>query len=383
MAKYTKFVGLDVHKESISVAIADTRNSEVRFYGTLPNTLDGIVKLAKRLSEDGAEVSFVYEAGPCGYPVHRKLLEAGYACMVVAPSLIPKKAGDRVKTDRRDAQSLARLHRAGELTAVWVPGPEQEAMRDLARLREDLKRHERHVKQQIGGFLLRNGRHYTEKISRWTQKHRSWIDSQRFEQPAQQIVLQGYMTALDGLTDQVKAVVKEMERALETWSLAAHVHSLMGLKGVDFVTAFTIMAEIGDLSRFDSATQFMAYLGLVPSEASSGGKTKRGSLTKAGNGHVRCAITEAAWSYRLKPLKSKSLLKRQEGLDLEVCQISWEAQKRLTYRYRHMTQGGKKKTVAVTAIARELAGFIWAIGCHMSGRPVKLTGSDACMEVAG
>ncbi len=372
MAHYTKFVGLDVHKNSIAIAIADSRNGEVRFYGNIPNTLDGIVKLAKKLSEEGAEVSFVYEAGPCGYPVHRKLLEAGYACMVVAPSLIPKKAGDRVKTDRRDAQTLARLHRAGELTSVWVPGPEQEAMRDLSRLREDLKRHERHVKQQIGGFLLRNGRHYPEKQSRWTQKHRFWVDSQRFDQPAQQVVLQGYLTALDGLTDQVKAAETEMQRALETWSLAAHVQALMGLKGVDFVTAFTIMAEIGDLSRFDSAPQFMAYLGLVPSEASSGGKTRRGSLTKAGNGHARGAITEAAWSYRLKPLKSRALLKRQDGLDPEVCRISWEAQKRLTYRYRHMTQSGKKKTVAVAAIARELAGFIWAIGCHQSGRNVDL-----------
>ena len=167
MAHYTKFIGLDVHKNSIAVAIADSRSSEVRFYGNIPNTLDGIVKLAKQFSEDGASLSFVYEAGPCGYTVHRKLLEAGYECRVVAPSLIPKKAGDRVKTDRRDAQTPARLHRAGEFTSVWVPGPEQEAMRDLSRLREDLKTHERHVKQQLSAFFLRNGRIFPEK-SRWT-----------------------------------------------------------------------------------------------------------------------------------------------------------------------------------------------------------------------
>lgn len=369
MAHYTKFIGLDVHKNSIAVAIADSRNSEVRFYGNIPNTLDGIVKLAHKFSEDGANLSFVYEAGPCGYTVHRKLLDAGYECRVVAPSLIPKKAGDRVKTDRRDAQTLARLHRAGELTSVWVPGPEQEAMRDLSRLREDLKTHERHVKQQISAFLLRNGRFFPEK-SRWTAKHDAWIDSQRFDQPLHQVVLQGYCDTLDSLRMQLQAAEKEMERALDSWSLASHVKALMGLKGVDLVTAFTIMAELGDLSRFASAPQFMAYLGVVPGEHSSGSKVRRGSLTKTGNGHVRKVLVEAAWSYRLKPLKSKNLLTRQEGLPEEIGKISWEAQKRLSHRYRHLTQAGKKKTVAIAAIARELAGFIWAIGCHQSGRKV-------------
>ena len=367
MAHYTKFIGLDVHKNSIAVAIADSRSSEVRFYGNIPNTLEGIVKLAKQFSEDGASLSFVYEAGPCGYTVHRKLLEAGYKCCVVAPSLIPKKAGDRVKTDRRDAQTLARLHRAGELTSVWVPGPEQEAMRDLSRLREDLKTHERHVKQQLSAFFLRSGRIFPEK-SRWTAKHYAWIESQRFDQPLQQVVLQGYRDILADLKTQVQAAEKEMERALDSWSLASHVKALMGLKGVNLVTAFTVMAEIGDLSRFDSAPQFMAYLGLVPGEHSSGSKVQRGSITKTGNGHVRKVLVEAAWSYRLKPLKSKALLQRQDDLDPKVLQISWEAQKRLSHRYRHLTQSGKKKTVAVTAIARELAGFIWAIGCLQSGR---------------
>ena len=301
--------------------------------------------------------------------MHRKLLDAGYECRVVAPSLIPKKAGDRVKTDRRDVQTLARLHRAGELTSVWVPGPEQKAMRDLSRLREDLKTHERHVKQQLSAFFLRNGGIFPEK-SRWTAKHCTWIESQRFDQPLQQVVLQGYCDILDDLKTQVQAAEKEMERALDSWSLASHVKALMGLKGVDLVTAFTIMAELGDLSRFDSAPQFMAYLGVVPGEHLSGSKVRRGSMTKTGNGHVRKVIVEAALSYRLKPLKSKALLQRQDGLDPEVHQISWEAQKRLSHRYRHLTQAGKEKTVAIGAIARELAGFIWAIGCHQSGRNV-------------
>ena len=300
--------------------------------------------------------------------MHRKLLDAGYECRVVAPSLIPKKAGDRVKTDRRDAQTLARLHRAGELTSVWVPGPEQEAMRDLSRLREDLKTHERHVKQQISAFFLRNGRFFPEK-SRWTAKHYAWIDSQRFDQPLQQVVLQGYCDTLNSLRMQLQAAEKEMERALDSWSLAPHVKALMGLKGIDLVTAFTIMAELGDLSRFASAPQFMAYLGVVPGEHSSGSKVRRGSLTKTGNGHVRKVLVGAAWSYRLKP---KALLQRQDGLDPNVCQISWEAQKRLLHRYRHLTRTGKKKTVAIAAIARELAGFIWAIGCHQSGRNVDI-----------
>lgn len=372
MAQYTKFVGLDVHKDSIAVAIADSKSAEVRFYGNIPNTGVAIRTLAQKLSEDQACLAFVYEAGPCGYGVHRMLLEAGHECRVIAPSLIPKKSGDRVKTDRRDALMLARLHRAGELTPVWVPGSEQEAMRDLSRLREDLKAQERYLKQRLSAFLLRNGKSVPKKMTKGTPRYWAWVADLAFSQPTAQVVLQEYAEAVKEITKRIQGIETQIARSLESYDLAPLVRALMALRGVDTITAFTVVAELGDLSRFDTAPRFMAYLGLVPSEASSGGTIKRGPITKTGNGHVRRVLVESAWTYRFPARKSRRIQERNEGQPPEVCAIAWEAQKRLSHRYRHLTKAGKKHTVITTAVARELAGFIWAIGCQVVGRSVAL-----------
>ena len=372
MGQYTKFIGLDVHKKTIAVAIADSKGSEVRFYGEIPNTVDSLRRLAKKLSEDGAELQFVYEAGPCGYGVHRRLTAEGHRCQVVAPSLIPRKAGDRVKTDRRDAQSLARLFRAGELTPVWVPGTEQEAMRDLSRLREDLKTEERHLKQRLLAFLLRHDVTVPENKTRWGGPFMTWLEGQRFENATSQIVYHSYLESVKDAGDRVKEVEKEIERALEAYTLAPVVRALRSLRGIDLVTAFTIVAEIGDLTRFESASQFMAYLGLTPSERSSGEKTRRGGITKTGNGHVRRVLVESAWHCQRKPGISAPLKERMKGQPSEVRKIAWEAQKRLFHRSYHLKGQGKRATVVTTALARELAGFVWAIGCHIQGKPVTI-----------
>ena len=376
MAQYTKFVGPDVHKDSIAVAVCDSKTEEVRFYGTIPNTEAATLNLAKKLSEDRSHLSFVYEAGPCGYVLHRQLTAAGYECRVIAPSLIPKKSGDGVKTDRRDALMLARLHRAGELTPVCIPGSEQETMRDLSRLREDLKAQERHLKQRLSAFLLRHGKSLPPKTTKWKPRFWSWIAELAFPHPILRIVLQEYGDAVKEIARRIAGIEAQIVRELETCSLAPVVRALMTLRGVDTITAFTLVAELGDLSRFETAPQFMAYLGLVPSEASSGGTVRRGGITKTGNGHVRRVLVEAAWSYRFPARKSGRIRERNEGQPPAICSIAWEAQKRLSFRYRHLAKSGKKQTVVTAAVARELAGFVWAIGCQVRGRSVTLPCSE-------
>ena len=372
MGQYSKFVGLDVHKKTIAVAICDSKNPEVRYYGEIPNTIEALRRLTQKLSEEGAELHFVYEAGPCGYGVHRRLQAEGHRCQVVAPSLIPKKAGDRVKTDRRDAQALARLHRAGELTPVWVPGSEQEAMRDLSRLREDLKSEERHLKQRLLAFFLRHEVILPEGKTRWAGPFMKWLEEQKFEHSVSQIVFQSYLESLKDITGGIEAVEKEIERALENYSLASVVKALRALRGVDLVTAFTIVAEIGDMTRFGKPSQFMAYLGLTPSEHSSGENVRRGGVTKTGNGHVRRVLVESAWHCQRTPRISKNLKERMKDQPQEIRKIAWEGQKRLFHRYHHLTSKGKRSTVTVTALARELAGFVWAIGCQAMGQTVTL-----------
>ena len=372
MKQYTKFVGLDVHKKTIAVAVCDSQNPEVRYYGEIPNTIEALRRLTQKLSEEGAELHFVYEAGPCGYGVHRRLLAEGHRCQVVAPSLIPKKAGDRVKTDRRDAQALARLHRAGELTPVWVPGSEQEAMRDLSRLREDLRSEERHLKQRLLAFFLRHEVVLPEEKTRWGGSFMTWLENRTFENAVSQIVFHTYLESLKDVIGRGAGVVKEIETVLESYSLAPVVRALMALRGVDRITAFTITAEVGDMTRFGTAAQFMAYLGLTPCESSSGESVRRGSVTKTGNGHVRRVLVESAWHAQRTPRISKALKARMKDQTPEVRRISWEGQRRLFHRYHHLTAKGKRSTVAVTALARELAGFVWAIGCQVMGRPVAL-----------
>ena len=361
MEEFIKYVGMDVHGKTIAVAVADSRSSEVRFVGQIDNTATALAKLADQLRGNGAQLSFCYEAGPCGYGIHRQLLSLKHQCRVVAPSLIPRKAGDRVKTDRRDALMLARLHRAGELTAVWVPDGEHEALRDLTRARGDLKDLERRARQQLLAFLLRHGRRHEGK-SHWTQAHFRWLETVRFEHPVQQVVMQEYVDTVVQCGKRVAALDRQIEQAAGQSVVWPVIESLMALRGVQLLTATITVAEIGDLRRFAKASQLMAYLGLVPSEHSSGERQRRGGITKTGNSHVRRVLVEAAWTYRFPARKTRTLQKRAERCDDQVQAIAWDAQKRLCHRYRHLTDGGKLKVQACTAVARELAGFIWAIG---------------------
>lgn len=360
MKEFSKYVGMDVHKETIAISVAE-RGEEVRYVGEIENTPEALTKLVKQLKKGEASLSFCYEAGACGYVIYRQLIQMGHDCMVIAPSLIPKKAGDRVKTDRRDSMSLARLYRAGELTAVYVPDGLQEALRDLTRAREDMKHLQRQAKQRLLAFLLRHGKRFTGK-SNWTQMHFHWLGALKFEQSLQQMVMQEYV-------DTVKAMglrIKSIDEQLVIWTQQSNVwpviEALMALRGVSLLTATTILAEIGDLQRFSTAPQLMAYLGLVPSEHSSGGSTRRGGITKTGNGHVRRVLVEAAWTYRHAARKTATIEKRAEQTSEVVQEIAWRAQKRLCQRYRSLGERGKLQVQVCTAIARELVGFIWAIG---------------------
>lgn len=375
MTEFTKYVGMDVHAATIAVAIADNQSSEVRFFGQIANTTEAMLKLVKQLSTDGAKLSFCYEAGPCGYGLHRQLLALGHRSMVVAPSLIPKKAGDRVKTDRRDSLMLARLHRAGELTAVWVPDDEHEALRDLTRARGDLKDLERRARQRLLAFLLRHARRYDGK-SNWTQAHFRWLETVKFDHPTQQIVLQEYIDTVQSVTKRVAALDKQIECTARQATVWPVIEALMALRGVQLLTATITVAEIGDLTRFASPAKLMAYLGLVPSEHSSGAKQKRGGITKTGNSHVRRVLVEAAWAYRFPARKTRCVQKRAEKCDEQVQAIAWKAQKRLCHRYQHFINGGKLKVQACTAVARELAGFIWAIGQELA-IPITTANNDA------
>jgi len=374
MKEFSKYVGLDTHKETIAVAVADAMGGKSRFYGEIANTPEAIRKLVKNLCPDGEVISFCYEAGPCGYELYRQISQLGHHCSVVAPSLIPTKPGERVKTDRRDSEKLSQLDRAGELTPVWVPDQEQEAMRDLTRAREDMKGLERLTKQRLNAFLLRYGRIYGSGKSRWTQAHFRWLEGLQFDVTVQQIVFQEYVDAVKQAEARVAGLEKEMEKALEHWVLAPVVEALMALRGIKLITATTIIAELGDITRFDSPRQLMSFLGLVPSEASSGQTRRQGGITKTGNGHVRRVLVEAGWCYRFPARKTAHLQRRAEKCSDAVQGIAWKAQKRLCGRYRHLIWRGKLKVQVCTAVARELVGFIWAIACEVMNRPVENAG---------
>ena len=364
-SKDTKYVGLDVHKDTISVAIAASGRGNPVFYGQIPSTPEALRRLVTQLAGKGSKVRFCYEAGPCGYEVYRQLVGWGYDCVVVAPALIPRRPGDRIKTDRRDALSLARLYRAGELTPVWVPDEEQEAIRDLVRCREDGKQQEQKARQRLNAFLLRHGKVYAGK-SRWTQAHFRWLEGCRFAHPAQQIVFEEYVQTIRQASARVAALEEEMGRLWPRWSLGPVVEGLMALRGVSLITAMTVVAELGDITRFDSPRALMAYLGLVPGEHSSGQRQQRRGITKTGNGHVRRVLVEAAWCYRFPARKTAHLQRRAERTSEEVQAIAWKAQKRLGHRYRHLQNQGKLKVQVCTAVARELAGFIWAIAWQVT-----------------
>jgi transposase len=361
------FIGMDVHKNSINIAIAQQgRKGQVRHYGKIEGTLSALDKVVRKLVSKDEPLHFVYEAGPCGYQIYRHLTAQGFDCSVVAPSRVPKQSGNRIKNDRRDALMLARLHRAGELTAVYVPLAEDEAMRDLTRAREDAKGNEKKSKQRLRAFLLRSGHRYSGR-SPWSQAYMRWLSDIKMPHQAQQIVLQEYIDTLSECKVRVHRLTEQIRQLLPQWQLFPVVQALQSLRGVSLIVAATTVSEIGDLKRFQDPAELMSYLGLVPSEHSSGENIRRGSITKAGNGHVRRVLVEAAWAYRYRARVSRALLKRQENLPQPICDIAWKAQLRLCSRYRHFWAKGKAKQVIVTAIARELCGFMWAIANETEG----------------
>ena len=356
------FVGLDVHKESIEVALAeDGIGGEVRHYGKVGGTFDAIDKVLRKLVSLGKTLHFCYEAGPCGYELYRYLTTKGHVCIVVAPSLIPKKAGDKVKTDKRDAIQLARLFRAGELTAVFVPEREDEAIRDLSRAREDAMLAQKAARQRLKSFLLRHNIRYAGKVN-WTEKHLRWLaDEVRLPDPAQQIVFQEYVNTVTEAAARMERIMKEIHHYVEQWRLYPVVQALMAMRGVQMIVAVTIVSELGDMTRFKTPKQLMSYLGLTPSESSSGERTRRGAITKTGNRHARRILIEAAWSYRYIAKVTPQIQQRQEKVPIKIRDIAWKAQLRLCKRYRTMANKDKPKNVVVVSIARELAGFMWAI----------------------
>src|ERR1700756_2050501 len=344
------YVGLDVHKEGIVVAVAVSGlRGEVREYGRIANAPTALDRLLRKLGGDGMTLRFCYEAGACGYGIQRQLSRHRHECVVVAPSLIPKRAGDRVKTDRRDAVSLARLHRAGELTAVWVPDAGHEAMRDLVRARLDAVHSLRRARQQLSGFLLRQGCHYGRPA--WTKLHRRWLAGLTFAQAVHHIVLEDYIAAVEAAAARRDRLTAQIEAMLPDWTLAPVVAALQTMRGMALVNAATLIAELGDLSRFANPRQLMAYLGLVPSEYSSGASVKRGGLTKAGNKAARRLLIEAAWCYRFPARVSRELRLRQEEQPRPIREIAWNAQLRLCARYRRLARSGKPANVVTAAIA--------------------------------
>src|SRR6202163_1028636 len=355
------YVAFDTSKLRNAVAIADAgRAGEVRFLGEIENTAAAVAKLVRKLAAKYGRLHVCYEAGPTGYGLYRQIKSLGHACMVVAPSLIPKKPGERVKTNRRDALSLVKQLRAGDLTAVWVPDASHEAMRDLTRARETAVEDLRRKRQQVSAFLLRQGLHYPGERA-WTKTHRSWLASQKLEYAEQRIAFEEMLLAMRQAQERIERLERVIRAAVPDWSLAEVVTALMAMRGIDFISATTFLAEIGDLSRFQTPRELMAYLGLVPSEASTGEWVKRGSITKTGNRRARRILVECSWSYQHPPRVGKEKQERVAAAPPAVREIAWKAQCRLSGRYRALIRRGKLKTVAVTAVARELSAFIWAI----------------------
>jgi transposase len=352
-----RFVGLDVHADSIAIAVAEPGRGEPAALATIPNDT---VMLLKRLRALG-RVKCCYEAGPTGFGLHRDLVKAGIDCIVVAPSLVPTRAGDRVKTDRRDAVKLARFLRSGDLTEIVVPDEATEAMRDLERAREDAKRAELAARHHLGKFLLRHGRRSPFKTA-WSRKHLEWIRSQHFDDAAQQLVLDDYLKAVEDLAERIARLTRSIVEMVGRWDRRPLVQALQALRGVNVMSAVVLVAELGDIARFATAPQLMGYLGLVPSERSSGATRQQGRITRAGNGHARRFLVEAAWAYRFRASRTKPIRARDAVVSDEVKRIAWRAQVRLCGRYAKLTARGKNKNRTVIAVARELAGFVWAIG---------------------
>jgi transposase len=360
MSTSVVYVGLDVHKESIVIAVAREGREAAENWKTIPYDGVRLRKALKMLLKTGEALKVCYEAGPTGFGLCRHLRKAGIDCIVVAPSLVPGKAGDRVKTDRRDARKLAHFLRSGDLTEVHVPDEAVEAIRDLERARGAAKNAERVARHQLSKFLLRHERHWDGVA--WTQKHRDWIRAQRFGYAAQQRVLEDYLKAVEDLAERVARLTETLGTLVQETVLAPLVRALQAFRGISVVSAVTIAAEVDGLRRFATAGQFMSYVGLTPSEDSSGQRRRQGPITRCGNAHLRRILVEAAWHYRHAPVMSKELRRRNQGVAGGVRQIAWEAQKRLHKRLYHLLHANKSPQKAVVAVARELAGFIWSVG---------------------
>jgi transposase len=355
----THFVGLDVHQATIAIAVADPGRGDPRVMPTIRNDFKTLIKSLRRLGTLDHLVC-CYEAGPTGYGLYRQLKKAGVRCVVIAPSLVPVKSGRRIKTDCRDAAKLAGYLRSGDLTAIHVPDEATEAVRDLERARDDAKRSERVARHHLSKFLLRQGRIYTG-ATKWGKPHAGWIAGQTFEHPASQHVFGDYREAVELATARVERLTLRLREVADAWDRAPLIKALQALRGVEMVSSVTLVAEIADFRRFASASELMSYVGLVPSENSSGSSRRLGGITRAGNGHVRRILVESAWQYRRAPGMSKALRARNEGVEPEVRAIAWKAQHRLHSRLKKLLDRGKPANQAVTAVARELVGFIWAI----------------------
>jgi transposase len=356
MKEKLRFLGMDVHAETIAAAVAEP-DGELRSLGTIPNRMESIRKLIKKLGPV-EKLRVCYEAGPTGYVLYWQLAELGVQCEVIAPSLVPVKAGDRVKTDRRDAEKLARSYRSGDLTAVWVPDEGSEALRDLVRAREAAKQDELRARHRLGKFLLRSG------VRAWTHLHLIWVSQIRFTQMAQESTRLDYLHEVEHMRERVLRLEQAIAEAVKLASPALQevIKDLQALRGIAHISAVTIAAELGQVSGFAGARELMGYCGAVPSENSSGKRTRRGGITKTGNAHLRRIVVEAAWSYQRPPAIWAGLRKRQQSASEEANEIAWKAQHRLHKRYARLAAKGKDKRKIVTAVGRELLGFIWAIG---------------------
>jgi transposase len=359
MEKSTAFIGLDVHKESIEVAIAD--QGEARHYGRFAGNAAAVDQIARRVAARGRELQFVYEAGPCGFWIYRRLTRKGYGCMVVSPSMTPRRPGERVKTDRRDCVKLARLARSGDLTAIYVPDERDEAIRDLVRAREDSVCVQRQGRQRLQALLLRNEIRYAGKGA-WSAAHRRWLASLKLPDPAQQIAFEEYLQAIEEADARLKRLAQVIACHLESWRWKPLVDALQAFRGIESIHGVRIVAELGDLTRFDCPRKLMGYLGLIPTENSSGSRRRQGAITKAGNRSARRAFVEAAHQYSHPARVSWVIARRQGGVPKEVLDIAWKAQLRLCARFRKLCARGVNRNKVTVAIARELCGFVWSVG---------------------
>jgi transposase len=369
-----RFLGLDVDAETIAVAVAEADGGEVRSLGIIPSRPASVSRLIRKLGDPGA-IKACYEAGPCGHGLYWQLVGLGVHCDVVAPTLIPVKVGDRVKTDRRDATKLARLYRSGELTPAWVPDKAHEALRDVVRAREAAKKDQLRARHRLSKFLLRKGLRPSEKMTTWSDTYMQWVKTLTMPLAAEEAVRLDYVNEVDHAAARIKRLERAIDEAVDAapQDIQAVIQALQAFRGIQRPSAATIAAEAGSISRFARAKQLMGYAGIVSSEDSSGDRTRRGAITKTGNAHLRRIVMEAAWSYRHKPSLSKRLCERQKNLPPEICEIAWKAQHRLHKRHMTLLLKGKSKQQVVVAVGRELVGFIWDVGRRAEAAHQKAT----------